>query len=302
MWIILIVLRITIAHIVFPVVVKNTLKRLGDLPQSRKPILIGGQFLGSLLLSILMSLFFSFYEAPYKWNYLPFLAIGLGVLNSYGEYCAWRAMDISLSKTAIGTQMDDLIAISVEYLFFGAAVVYRPSLLVGIALCFTAVFFLTGLGATKKDLLNRRLIKFVIGYSVFWGLADASFRFFNLKGLPMSEFLICWYAGSCLGIAALMFFFNYIKREKISLKTSKRDKRDAIILSLSGAWIPMAIGYMIAKLVPVAVYQPVFLVSEAVLPTLIGLLYFKEHKEMKPKEWIAIALGFIGTILVGARW
>ncbi len=300
MWEILITLRVITAHLLLPVVAKNAIKRRESLPQSRKLTIIGGQFIVALLLSVLAAPFLQTYydNTPYKPDYLSLMAIGLGILNSYGVYCFWRAMDISVSKTAIGTQLDDLIAILIEYFFFGVAIIYRPPLLIGIALCFTAIFILAGFRATKKDIQNRRLIEFVIGYSIFWGMAAASYRFFNLKGLPMSEFLICWYAGSCLGTAMLMFFFNYVRKEKISLRTDKQDKKDAAVLGAC-IWVPMVLHYMVAKFVPVVIYQPIFLVTEAVFPALIGLYYFHEGKEMTRKEWIAIVIGLTGTIIVG---
>lgn len=164
-----------------------------------------------------------------------------------------------------------------------------------------AIFILAGFRATKKDIQNRKLIEFVIGYSIFWGMAAASYRFFNLNGLPMSQFLICWYGGSCLGATLLMLFFNYIKKEKISLQTNKQDKKDATALGIC-IWVPMVLHYMVAILVPVAVYQPIFLVTEAVFPALIGLYFFHERKEMTRKEWLAIALGLAGTIIVGLNY
>jgi len=60
----------------------------------------------------------------------------------------------------------------------------------------------------------------------------------------------------------------------------------------------MLLGYWAAKLAPITVYQPIFMVSEAVLPTLIGFIIFKEAKSLSVKEKFAFLLGLAGITAI----
>jgi MFS family permease len=303
MWQILILARIFAANIFFPTALKKMLERISTLPQSRKVVLIGWQFLICLSFSVAFAVIVTiagFESQGWNFNWLWVAAAILGMFNSYACWYQWQAMDISLSKTAVGTQLDDAISIMLGYFFLNESNFFGFRLSLGIALCFAAAFILIGFG-DKKDLSNRRLISNVLKYSVIWGVAGAAERFFNLEGLPLSGFLICWYGGALLGITLLSLFVKIIKKEEMNLRLDSENKRRISTVALF-VWVSMVLGYMIAKYAPVAIYQPIFLVGEAILPAILGLYYFHEKKEMKPREWLAIAIGLAGVIAVGTSY
>jgi len=295
MWEVLIASRILTANVGMVIVLKKMLGETVD--QREKKILLSWQFLFCLLFSF-AALKISGREISFLFvNPLCLIVLGIGFLNSFGVYCMWRALDISVSKTSMGTQLDDIIALILGYLFLGEAKILNLRLSVGIVLCFLAAIILVGF--KKRDPLNFRLIKFVLGYSVVWGVAAASYRFLNLQGLPIPDFLVSWYGGSLLGAVILLFFTEkkITGFRVISVVQASR----IFVLSLF-IWVSLALGYLVSALAPVAIYQPIFLISEAVVPTLIGLYLFRERKELRSKEWLAIFIGIAGALLVGSSY
>jgi multidrug transporter EmrE-like cation transporter len=64
----------------------------------------------------------------------------------------------------------------------------------------------------------------------------------------------------------------------------------------------MLLAYSTAKLAPLTVYQPILMVSEAVLPSLIGLYVFHENKSLTQREKIAFVIGIAGVIIIGLSY
>ena len=61
----------------------------------------------------------------------------------------------------------------------------------------------------------------------------------------------------------------------------------------------MVLGYWVAKLAPITVFQPIFLVSEMVFPSLVGFLIFREIKDLTTVEKIVFPLGLTGGLIIG---
>ncbi|MFA4833944.1 MAG: hypothetical protein WC619_03805 [Patescibacteria group bacterium] len=304
MWGMLIVVRVLTAYILFPITLKKTLERIKNLPTPRKVVLIIWQFLLCLSFSIALAIvakITGFGRLDWQFNYLWAVVAILGVFNAYACYCQWRAMDTNLSKTAIGTQLDDAIAIALGYFFLGEKKFFGFQLVAGIALCFAAGFILIGFKAGEENSANRRLAKNVLKYSVIWGVAGAAQRFFNLEGLPIFNFLVCWYGGSAIGALLIHLFGKIVKKEKVSFWLDEEDKKKLPAVAFF-VWVSLVLGYLIANHVRISIYQPIFLVSEAVLMAFIGLYYFHEKKEMKTREWAAIAIGLAGVMIVGTSY
>ena len=107
MWRWLIPAYILVAFILFRIALKKTLERIKKLPTSKKAVLVAWQFLICAMLSIAASMIFKAagWEIPItQFNYLWVAAATIGVFNACAAYCQWCAIDISLSKTSIGTQ------------------------------------------------------------------------------------------------------------------------------------------------------------------------------------------------------
>jgi len=155
------------------------------------------------------------------------------------------------------------------------------------------------------------MIKYIGIYSVIWGVASFLDRYFAITGISFSEFLVSWYGGTLIGISCILFFF---REEGLTIKVPKKEIMGVGILAIA-IWLSMFLGYWAAKLAPITVFQPIFMVSEAVLPTLIGLLLFREIKTLRvktftflgrsyafPLEKFAFLLGLAGVVAISASY
>ncbi len=280
-WQVIVFSRVVLGHIIGTALLK---KLLQSYKIDRKKLLCW-QFSFCLIFSIIYALIFGFTFRPILW-----LIVGIGILNSFGAYCQWRAIDLSLSKTSLFTQADDLISLFLCYWLLDETRFLNIGLVSGLILCFGAATLLM----SKES--NVRLIKFVGTYSVIWGVAGFLIRYFAISDIPFAEFLCSWYAGSLLGTLCIFFFSKEIK---LSFKLTKKEMRNVGIVAITGAWGGMVLVYWAAKLAPLTVYQPIFLVSEAVFPTLLGLYVFKEiNTLLSKKEKTAFLLGLIGVVVI----
>lgn len=291
MWELFVVLRIIIGNVLTVIILKTILKEIASLPHTKKTALVFWQFLFCFAFSLITLKF----SGKFELDLICWVVAVTGFFNAYGAYCQWRAIDISLSRTSIGTQFDDAIAIMIGYFFLGEAKFFGLQLVLGILLCFTAAIALIGFKINGRGMVNRQLVGFVLKYSLIWGIAGASFKYFNLQNLPLARFLVSWYGGSVLGAFSFFFLAN---KNKTSLILRKKEIGSILVLA-SFVWLSLALAYKAAQFTQIAIYQPIFLVSEAVFPTIIGLYLFHERKELVGREWLAIAIGIIGTILVG---
>ena len=123
-------------------------------------------------------------------------------------------------------------------------------------------------------------------------------RYFGVKNLPAATFLPCWYAGAMF--AGLLIFCKEGNGEGI--KPSFR--QDYLIMPLFSVFVlaALALQYWAFELAPLIVVQPIFLVSEMILPALIGLYIFGEHKEFNAQEKFFFAMGIAGGILIGVNF
>jgi drug/metabolite transporter (DMT)-like permease len=265
-WQIIVFSRVITAHIFLPFL----LKRLTGLNLSLKR-LVWWQFLFCFAFSLIYALIFGF-----TLKHQLLMVAGIGFFNSLGAYCQWQAVKMSLSKTSLFTQADDIIGMSLGYWLLNETKYLTKGLVSGIVLCFGAA------GLLISGESNIRLIKYVGIYSVIWGVASFLERYFAITGISFSEFLVSWYGGTLIGISCILFFF---KEEGLTIKVPKKEIMGVGVLAIV-IWLSMYLGYWAAKLAPITVYQPIFLVSEAVLPTLIGLLIFKEIKTLRVKTFI----------------
>lgn len=296
-WHLMLLAYVLIGYGVLRIILKKTLQRISQLPPTRKVTLIAWQFFFCVILSgvAIMPLKEFGFEKGLELNVLWLFVLAIGGLNAFGNYCHWSAINISLSRASVLTQFDDIIAVALGYFLLGESKIFNLSLWIGILSCLAAAGIMTLAGKPDRRDMNWRLLKYVIGFSIIWGVADASFRAFNLKKLPLSEFLLFWYAGSFLGSCLIFCFFKFFKRHDLSFKLFAKDKREVPLLAL-GIWIPMFLLYWVAKYVPVAVFQPVLLGSEVVFSTILGLYYFHEKESLSSAEKIAIGIGLLGIL------
>ncbi len=284
MWQIPVALKVITAHMVVPAM----LKKLTARPSRTRQISL--QF---GICALLSSILFLTGTPGIDQSFL--LIFGIGVINCFACYAQWRAVDINLSKTALFTQADDLIALSLGYLFLGETkFLSSHGILIGIALCFcgATVFSLSRKSEKQQD--GIRLMIWIGIYSVVWGVATFAIRCFAIGGVSIGKFTFAWYAGSFLGSFLLIKAAG--KTEK-GAKLSKEAVRNVAVFSIF-IWSSMLLAYQAFKMAPITVVQPIFQVTEMVFPAIIGLWFFREAKNLGLKEKLIFAVGLTGTMIL----
>lgn len=232
----------------------------------------------------------------------------LGMFNSVACYCQWCAMDISLSKSAVITWVDDLIPIVLGYVLLGESKYINIQLITGLAICLSATIIIA-LARERGEYRNLVLLKYVAIYSVIWGIAHFLKRKFALDQVSYSTFLTGWYFGSYFGTICMLQLVKIVRSEKLmtAMRNEIGDKislkrKAATALLAFGIWIPFALDYWVKHLAPLIVTEPISLITEMVIPAFVGFYVFKEIEELSRVEKIAFLVGFVGIIIIGLSY
>lgn len=287
-WQIIVLLRVFCAH----VVVSTMLKKLTARPSRTRQIAL--QFGVCTFFSLIWVIVVG---QKLIVSTTFFIAL-LGIVNSFACYTQWRAVDISLSKTAFFTQFDDIIAISLGFVFLGEKNLLSPTLVSGMVLCIGAAvsFSLFGKKSDKEQGKNRirELFFAIFTYSVIWGVATFAMRYFALNNISLPHFLMSWYGGSFVGSLLLLRFAGEKER---GAGLTVVAVRNVLVFSVF-IWLSMVLGYWAFIKAPIAVVQPIFQVTEMVFPAIIGLWLFKEAKTLSKVEKIVFATGLSGVTII----
>lgn len=220
----------------------------------------------------------------------------IGAANAFACYCHWRAYDISMARTAILSNLDDLFAIGLGYALLGELGLLTPILTAGIVVSVvSAMVFIRIKRQDKSDNRPGQLIGWVLGYSLIWGIALFSMRFFSVKGLSILTFVFAWYAGAWFG--ALFTRFVIMERSEAGPPLTHTQRVKVSLLAVA-IWISLMFACWMRKLVPITVVQPIQLVAEMSIPTIIALIFFGEARNMSRKEIGVIVGGLIGVALI----
>ena len=140
---------------------------------------------------------------------------------------------------------------------------------------------------------------FYVGtYSLIWGIANFSMRYYSFKeAMPTGVFLTAWYGGAFLAALTLLFSYQEKGGAANTQRLSARGVIGSAILALCIA-VSLALGYWAFKFAPQTAIQPLYLVAEMTVPALIGLFIFKERKGLTRQEWIFFAMGFAGGTMI----
>ncbi|MBI4138606.1 hypothetical protein HY479_00455 [Candidatus Uhrbacteria bacterium] len=292
-WQIPVVLRIITAHVAHPIIQK----KLAGLPSRTRRL--RAMFLMCLVLS---AGYAAVSPSPFVLDRWFILICAIGVANSFAAYASWRAVDMSLSKTALFTFMDDVIPITLGIVLLGENKIITPALGLGVVLCVGAVIVNTVMDSREKPAeegkTGWRIFLWIGIYSVIWGVAHFLFRVFALNGVSLPTFLVGWYGGAFLGSFAVL----HLMGEKEAGPTLTRRGIAGVAILTTTAFSSLALAYWANQNAPLAVTQPIFQVSEMILPTLIGLLYFKEAKHLDGKRKLLFAVAFIGSLVVALNY
>lgn len=282
-WQIPVILRVIFSYIIAP----NLIKRITSAP-SRTRSLVWQYFFAAvfaLLIALISGTNFV------GWQILTVAIIG--AFNAFACYCHWRAVDISLSKTSLFTQADDLTCLLLGYLILSEGKLLNLSLGAGVVFCVGSglLFVWEKSRVTKNDKpFKRDIWLWVMLYSIIWGVAMFSMRYFSLKEMSLPAYVASWYGGSFCG-ACVVFALGGGKEAGKSLK---KKQIGLILILAANILISLMLAYWAKMLAPLTVVQPIFQISEMILPTLIGLWIFKEAKVLSFVGYMAIIAGLIG--------
>lgn len=291
-WQIPVLLSIVLGHLVAP----NLIKRISGVP-SRARNLVWQYFMTAALAASVAVL-----TGAEMWKKQVLIVAIIGAFNAFACYCHWRAVDISLSKTSLFTQADDFIAIALGYLVLHEARFLGPWLAIGVILSLGAVLWLTSAKAWAVEKKNgqstamrtRQLVGWVMLYSVIWGGAIFSMRYFAVGGMSLPSYIASWYGGSLIG--ALITFALAGKKER-GAPLTRGQILNVLPLAIT-IWLSLMTAYWSKSLAPITVVQPILQVTEMIFPTIIGLWIFKEAKELTNPDYLAFGMGLVGGLII----
>lgn len=285
-WWVPIVLFVLVAHGIGKIVQKNIVGKVG---RTQRLFL---QFLFCAIFASGLAVF----GGQFAFNGI---VVMVGMLNGFACYFHWRAIHSSLSKTSIFTFADDIIAMALSYAILGEGKIINTQSGVGIIFCLLAAILL-GIRALRHD-ESLQLFIYIGIYSVIWGFAIFCQKYFAFKEMPVLQFLANWYVASAVSASILLLFY---KDQTVSNKMSAFRVRDyAEILFLSAViFLSLGMAFWAYSLSPQTIVQPIFLVSEAVVPTLIGLFFFRESSKLDRAEWLYASIGILGVILIAVGY
>ena len=271
--------------------VQIAIKKIGATEGSRTRKLVWQYFFAAAL-AIVTAMFAGGLELS---SSVAIVAV-IGAANAFGCYCHWRAYDISMSRTAVLSNLDDLIAIGLGYALLGELSVLTPILATGVVVSVVSATVFARIRHTNGNgKSGRQLIGWVLGYSIIWGVAMFSMRFFSVQGMNLLTYVAAWYGGSWIGALFTRFVIMGKVEAGAPLTHSQRAK---VFLLAVGIWTSLMFAYWMRELVPITVVQPVQLVAEMSIPTIIALFFFGEAASLSRQEKYTIAIALLGVVLV----
>jgi drug/metabolite transporter (DMT)-like permease len=171
--------------------------------------------------------------------------------------------------------------------FLGEYVLLKqPALSGGIAISILALFLLIR-REKQGDKTNKRVYPYVISFCLIWGSLTFLMKMLSNNSLPVMSFLAYWYLGSFLGA---------LTQTKLGILPSGTNPNLWPLLLLSVCvLVSLGLTYWSYSVVPMIVAQPLFLLGEALIPTLIGLAIFREKVK---GHWLLMLMALIGGILI----
>ncbi|MCK9361059.1 hypothetical protein M0Q28_02415 [Patescibacteria group bacterium] len=287
-WQILVLFRVLAAHIGFPYAVK----KLSGLPGRSRRIAL--QFAYCILFTLGFAVL-SGDALVFDWRFAAIFAFG--IVNALAVYSQWRAIEISMVKNSLFTQADDLIAIGLGMLFLGEAhQLAMPAVATAILLCVFGTVAYTFSTRKKDEKVGSKIFLFIAVYSAVWGVAVFSQRALAIEGMSLSSYALAWYSGTLLGSFGLVATFGR-KEESLAFSWSVLWKVGALALLV---WTAFTFGFHTYREAPVSISQPIFQVTELVLPLLIGVLIFKEIPMPRWRDRALLAVAVCGaTVMLG---
>lgn len=267
-------------------------KMIGAAEGSRTRKLVWQFFFAAVLALITASI-----AGRLELNWPTVIVALIGAANAFGCYCHWRAYDISMSRTAMLSSLDDLLAIVLGCAFLGELGVLTPVLTAGIVISLVSGITFSVVKYRDKAGVGPQswIMGWVIGYTLAWSIAKFSMRFFSVQGLSILNFVAAWYVGSWFG--ALLTRFVIMGRGEAGPPLNRSQLAKVLVLAVS-IWTALMLAYWTKMLVPLTVSQPIQLVAEMSIPAIIALIFFGEARSLSRTEMVVMVGGFIGVVLI----
>lgn len=309
-WQIPVILRTLVAHIFGPILLKSIV----DKPSRTRYFV--WQFIFTAALAIPAGLIFGAeFFGP------AFVAIAfIGVINAFAAYCLWRAVDVSQSLTGMTTFADDVICLALGYVLLHETKYLTPSLTIGVILALSAaiIFGFAKKYEDKGTPTPYNMFLWIAFYSIVWGVATFTFRYFALNTVSAWTFGAGWYSGSLVG--ALLTYMLAGKKEAGEPLNNKQ--RFRMLPNALITWGALMLAYWASSFKEGAItrVQPIFQVTEMVFPTFIGLYWFQVVRKVSPKlatryfykfqegkeltclAKVAIGIGIIGGVMCALNY
>ena len=287
-WLVPIVLYIVLAYIG----IRWMQKKIVDLHSKTKRLFL------NFLFCALFAITFAVVMGHVIFNTMTLIIFGIGILNGVANYASWKATSISLSRTSLFSFVDDIIPMALSYAILGEGQFLNTFSEWGIALCFLATILFVRHSYKKEGRASLVFFVYVAVYSIIWGIANFSARYSAVSGVPVGQFLMSWYIGSF--VTATLLVLLYKDPDEKPGRMPALAARDVLVMFVyaGGIALCLAIEFWALTLAPQTLVQPIFLVAEATIPTVIGLTIFKERSTFDRAQWCFAALGMLGVILI----
>jgi hypothetical protein len=250
----------------------------------------GIMFLGGFIVVVLVALF----SKNFGFN----LAICLvAAVNGVGAWFFLRAIKVSLSQSLLVMPITNVVAVSLTAAFLGEWQLLDPRTalgiltLIGSSATIFAVILFSG-GGRQKNAGNRKWLYATLGYVLVFGVVSFLAKYFANEQIAISHFLFSWYVGTLIG----SFLPRVIEKNWVFIPRSGQFwKYFFLALTMVGS---NAAAYWALLSYPGAVVFPVFTFFYAAGSALLGLFVFKERKSFKTRDWVGMAVGAVGAIIL----
>lgn len=227
---------------------------------------------------------------------INFSVFAIGIVNALAAWAFFRALSQGVSKTILFLPLTRVVALTASAIFLSEWKFFDPRALAGfLTLTGTLATLSAVLFFGKKSFIHNSNISWVknlIGFVLLSGGIDFLTKYFADTGVPLSQFIFSWYLGALLGSTLPRF---------LEKNNWPRFRADQFLLycGLSLGTLGSVSGiYWALQFAPAALVFPIHSFAYATATVLMGLFIFKERNNFGTKEWVGMALGTIGTILI----
>lgn len=258
------------------------------------------QFLFAWIYAILFFMFSGGTFSTLDWQVA--FVFGIGVINGLATYFYWKAVDINLGKSSLFLFLDDVIAVSLCLIILNEFVFLNNGLVLGLILSFSSLISFTIHAYHRRNdqgSVNMNLFVYVFIHSIMRGFILFLMKYSTVQDIPTYKFLVGWYGGATL---ASIFLFVLISRNINFFGICSKNHFPIMPVMSASMIISLGLVYWSYQLAPLTVVQPIFFTSQMIIPTLIGLYYFNERKNIDNKEKLFFFIGIFGSLLIGINY